>query len=125
MMRSTFLVVAIAASAAMASVSAARAQSTRAAGPTPVLDRSEQCTDAVVRSAMPIWPKAALRSGAAGWTIVSYDLDGSGRASNAVIVTSTPAQVFDKASLDSVQRSQFTPGLVKAGCKILYTFSLT
>lgn len=125
MMRSIFLVVAIAASAAMASVSPARAQSNPAAGRPPVLDRSEQCTDAVVRSAMPVWPKAALRSGAAGWAIVSYDLDGSGRASNAVIVTSTPAQVFDKAALDSIQRSQFTPGLVKAGCKILYTFSLT
>ena len=77
-----------------------------------------------MRSARPIWPKAALRSGAVGWAIVSYDLDGSGRASNALIVTSTPAQVFDKASLDSIQRSQFTPGFVKAGCKIVYSFSL-
>lgn len=124
-MRNIYLNAAIVACAAMANVSPAQAQSSSAAARPPVLDRSEQCTDAVVRSALPIWPKAALRSGAAGWVVVSYDLDGSGRAGNALIVTSTPAQVFDKASLDSIQRSQFTPGFVKAGCKILYAFSLT
>lgn len=124
MMRNIFLTAAVITCAAIASVTPAHAQTNGAANP-PVLDQSEQCRDAVVRSALPIWPKAALRSGAAGWVIVSYDLDGSGRAGNALIVTSTPAQVFDKASLDSIQRSQFTPGFVKAGCKILYTFSLS
>lgn len=91
----------------------------------PSLTPDEQCTDAIINAAMPIWPQNALRSGAAGWTIVRYDLDGSGRVQNADIAASAPQQVFDKASLDSIKRSRFATGFIKAGCKAVFVYSLT
>lgn len=91
----------------------------------PSLTPDEQCTDAIINAAMPIWPKNALRSGAAGWAIVRYDLDGSGRVQNADIAASAPQQVFDKASLDSIKRSRFATGFIKAGCKAVFVYSLT
>jgi TonB family protein len=91
----------------------------------PSLTPNEQCTDAIINAAMPIWPKDALRSGAVGWAIVRYDLDGGGRGQNVDIAASAPQQVFDKASLDSIKRSKFTTGFIKAGCKAVFVYSLT
>ena len=90
----------------------------------PSLAPGEQCADAIINAAMPIWPKNALRSGAVGWTIVRYDLDGSGQVKNVDIAASAPQQVFDKASLDSIKRSKFTTGFIKAGCKAVFVYSL-
>lgn len=90
----------------------------------PSLAPSEQCTDAIVNSAMPRWPKKALRSGAVGWAVVRYDLDGSGRVQNVDIAASAPQEVFDKVSMDSINRSRFTTGFARAGCKAMFVYSL-
>lgn len=70
----------------------------------PIIDAADKCTEAIVDMAMPLWPKSALRSGTMGWTVVRYDLDGSGRAQNAAVYRAVPAQVFDQSSLFSIKR---------------------
>lgn len=89
----------------------------------PTIDESDKCTEAIVGIAMPIWPKGALRSGITGWTVVRYDLDGSGRAQNATVDSAVPEQVFDQSSLFSIKRSKFKAGASRQGCKALIVFS--
>ena len=87
------------------------------------ISKAEKCEEALVEPAMPIWPKSALRTGTTGWTVVRYDLDGSGRAQNAAIEIAAPAKVFDQSALFSLQRSKFKPGISRTGCKTLIMFS--
>ncbi len=89
----------------------------------PILDPDELCTAATISAAVPILPKEALRSGAGGWTVVRYDLDGTGHAQSVEIVASAPGKIFDKASVDSIKRSRYRAGFAKAGCKAVIVFS--
>ncbi|GAB2864251.1 hypothetical protein GCM10027277_36230 [Pseudoduganella ginsengisoli] len=122
-MRCIFMAVVLACCAAGATAASNTSAESDPSKP-PVLDAGEKCTDAVVQTALPIWPKDALRSGTVGWVVVRYDLDGSGRAQNAEISASAPQQVFDKASVDSVKRSKFATGFAKTGCKTVLVYSL-
>jgi TonB family protein len=89
----------------------------------PTINEVEKCEEAVAEPAMPLWPKTALRAGTVGWVVVRYDLDGSGRAQNATVDISTPAQVFDQSALFSIKRSKFKAQISRTGCKILIVFS--
>lgn len=91
--------------------------------PLPTIDEADKCTEAIVELAMPLWPKRALRSGTTGWTVVRYDLDGSGQAQNATVYRAAPEQVFDQSSLFSIKRSKFKAGTFRQGCKALIIFS--
>lgn len=89
----------------------------------PLIDEAAKCTEAIVELAVPLWPKSALRSGTTGWTVIRYDLDGSGRSQHAAVVRAAPEQVFDQSSLFSIQRSKFKAGTSRQGCKALIVFS--
>lgn len=89
----------------------------------PTLDKSEQCAREIEHSAMPVWPKEALRSGAFGWVVVRFDLDGNGHSQNIGVEASAPAKVFDAASISAVKRTLFKPEIVRAGCKVVYVYS--
>lgn len=86
-------------------------------------DEADKCTEAIIEMAMPLWPKSALRSGTTGWTVVRYDLNGSGRAQNATVYSAVPEQVFDQSSLFSIKLSKFKAGASRQGCKALIVFS--
>ncbi len=88
----------------------------------PTLPKSEQCVHEIEHSAMPVWPKDALRSGAVGWVVVRFDLDGNGRGQNIGVEASAPAKVFDAASISAVKRTTFKPEVVREGCKAVYVY---
>ncbi len=89
----------------------------------PTLEKSEQCVHEMERSAMPVWSKEALRSGAVGWVVVRFDLDGNGHSQNVGIEASAPPKVFDAAAISAVKRSLFKTDVVRDGCKVVYVFA--
>lgn len=90
----------------------------------PLLVPSGPCKDAQVSMAMPVWPKDALRARTVGWTVIGYDLDGSGRAQNATVELAAPRGTFDQSALVALKRSKFVPGIAATGCKSLAVFSM-
>ena len=100
------------------------AETTDARLGTPTLDKAELCDAQSLKRGKPKYPGAALRARAEGWVVLSFDLDGSGKASNVEIVNSKPEKVFDLAARDSVKHETFVEGFKKTGCKTVITFSL-
>lgn len=90
----------------------------------PTIDASDKCDDLVIESALPDWPKEALRKGTSGWTIVRYELGTNGKAQNVTVESAAPTQVFDRSSVSAVERSRFKSGVSRTGCKMLLTWSL-
>ncbi len=90
----------------------------------PSIDKAELCTTETLVAGMPKFPPAALRSRTEGWALVSYDLDGNGRAVNVALVGSSPSGVFEKSAVDVVMRTKFVIGTTRTGCKTLITYAL-
>jgi protein TonB len=90
----------------------------------PTIAANDNCEDLVIRTALPEWPKKALREGTSGWTVVRYDVDATGQARNVNVEMAAPEQVFDKSAVSAVQRSRFKPGLARGECKMLLIWSL-
>jgi TonB family protein len=53
------------------------------------------------------YPEAAFEAGQQGYVVVEFTLDAKGHASNARIVDSDPATIFDNAALLAVKRGRF------------------
>ena len=62
-----------------------------------------------VREVPPIYPRDAQRAGTEGWVKVEFTISPDGSTSNLLVRESEPAQVFDKAALDSVSKWRFEP----------------
>lgn len=90
----------------------------------PILDKADLCDAQSLSHSKPKYPGAALRTKAEGWVVLSFDLDGSGRASNVEIVNSKPEKIFDLSARDAVKHETFVEGFKKTGCKTLISFSL-
>lgn len=68
--------------------------------------------DAVlIKGAEPIYPQEALRSHQAGWAVVSFTIETSGRTANTHVTSSQPRRVFDRAAIEAVARYRFTPAM--------------
>ena len=59
--------------------------------------------------AAPIYPPQAQAQGVEGEVTVQYDVTDQGAVINAVVVESSPGQVFDTAALQAVTSWKFTP----------------
>ena len=53
------------------------------------------------------YPQRAFDAGQQGYVVVEFTLDSKGRASNAKVIESKPARIFDTAALDAVGRGRF------------------
>jgi TonB family protein len=53
------------------------------------------------------YPQRAFDAGQQGYVVVEFTLDAKGRASNAKVIESKPARVFDEAALQAVGRGRF------------------
>jgi TonB family protein len=62
-----------------------------------------------VREVAPVYPRAAQRDGTQGWVQVEFTIAPDGSTQDLRVRNSEPAQVFDKAALDSVSRWRFEP----------------
>lgn len=62
-----------------------------------------------VREVPPAYPREAQRAGIEGWVQIEFTIAPDGSTRDLRILDSEPAQVFDKAALDSVSRWRFEP----------------
>ena len=68
------------------------------------------------------WPKAARRREVNAYVVVTYDLDGSGKARNAQVTDSAPNDIFDQSTLNILARTEFALGAVKQACTYVRTY---
>ena len=68
------------------------------------------------------WPDRARGRELSAYVVISYDLDGSGRASNAKVTDSVPKGLFDRATLSILRRTDFAPGVEVNGCTYVRTY---
>ena len=90
----------------------------------PSIDKAELCDAEMLVRGAPRYPPDALRYRTEGWALVSYDLDGSGKAVNITLVRSNPSGVFERATIDVFVRTKFVVGAARAGCKSLVMYTL-
>lgn len=62
-----------------------------------------------VREVAAVYPRGAARDGTEGWVQVEFTITPDGSTQDLRVRNSEPAQVFDKAALDSVSRWRFEP----------------
>lgn len=62
-----------------------------------------------LREVAPVYPRGAVRDGTEGWVQVEFTIAPDGSTQDLRVRNSEPAQVFDKAALDSVSRWRFEP----------------
>jgi TonB family protein len=62
-----------------------------------------------LREVAPVYPRGAARDGTEGWVQVEFTITPDGNTQDLRVRNSEPAQVFDKAALDSVSRWRFEP----------------
>jgi protein TonB len=77
----------------------------------------------MVSSRPPVYPKRAVAEGIMGYSIVAYDLDGSGQARNARVIAARPAGVFDEAAVQALLASAFQPGVIATECRYVADFA--
>lgn len=68
------------------------------------------------------WPKQARGREVNAYVVISYTLDGSGKARNAVVTDSRPKSLFDKTALGTLERTEFTPGVAATSCVYVRTY---
>ncbi|HEY0938825.1 MAG TPA: TonB family protein [Steroidobacter sp.] len=62
-----------------------------------------------LREVPPVYPREAQRAGTEGWVQVEFTIAPDGSTRDLQVLDSEPAQVFDKAALDSVSKWRFEP----------------
>lgn len=62
-----------------------------------------------VKEVPPVYPRDAQRAGTEGWVQVEFTISPDGSTRDLQVRNSEPAQVFDKAALDSVSKWRFEP----------------
>lgn len=68
------------------------------------------------------WPKRARGREVNAYVVISYDLDGSGKALNAQVTDSVPKGLFDNSTLSILRRTEFAPGAQAKGCTYVRTY---
>lgn len=90
----------------------------------PVVAQERKCDPEVKEQFFPQYPVNAHRAKLQGWVLLSFDLDGSGRAANISIVKNQPNDIFNKSAIEAVEKSTFVEGVKRAGCEAIVMFSL-
>jgi TonB family protein len=91
----------------------------------PEILSSQTCQEHIVQE--PRMTAADLPSGARGreysaYVLVSYKLDGSGRAIEPQVIDSKPKRLFDKTTLSLLARTEFAPGAIQEACTYVRTY---
>ncbi len=93
----------------------------------PVIDVpvQETCREHIVaepKVTLADWPMRARGKETRAYVVITYDLDGSGKSSNAKVTDSMPSGLFDKTALGLLKRTTFKPGEQATGCVNVRTF---
>ena len=62
--------------------------------------------------------------GSSAVVIVSYDLNGSGKAQDPQVIYSQPKRFFDKVALRELADTAFVPGAIRTSCAYVRTYSI-
>lgn len=96
--------------------------------PADVLARPTCQADVVLESQVSIGQDLASAFEDSGKTsasvIVSYDLDGSGKAVDPQVIYAKPRKFFNKIVLRQLADTKFAPGVVRKSCTYVRTFSI-
>lgn len=98
-----------------------------AAGPMIEVPVEETCREHVAeepRITASDWPERARGREINAYVVVSYSLDGSGSAQNAVVTDSKPGKLFSKTTLSILERTRFVPGVVADSCTYVRTYGV-
>jgi TonB family protein len=86
---------------------------------------SQTCQEHVLsepRITIADWPKAARGREVKAYVVITYDLDGSGKAKNAQVTDSVPNGLFDRSTLSILSRTTFAPDAVAQACTYVRTY---
>ena len=95
------------------------------AAPTIEVPVKETCREHIVaepRITAEDWPKRARGRNVNAYVVISYDLDGSGKAQNAQVTDSLPKGLFDRSTLNILNRTEFAPDAVSQACTYVRTY---
>ena len=105
------------------------ASQSRSAGPSPVpvieVPAQETCQEHITgtpRLTINDWPKRARGRDFSAYVVISYELDGSGKAKDLKVTDSKPAGLFDKATLSILERTDFAAGVQAPSCTYVRTY---
>nr|WP_255682272.1 TonB family protein [Luteimonas sp. BDR2-5] len=68
------------------------------------------------------WPKRARGREVNAYVVISYNLDGSGKAKDLVVTDSKPKGLFDKTTLSILERTEFATGIQASSCVYVRTY---
>ena len=57
----------------------------------------------------PVYPRAARDAGTSGWVDLEFIVRPDGSTSNARVINSAPAEIFDRAALEAIGKWRFEP----------------
>jgi len=90
----------------------------------PTIPESKLCANLVTKAAFPNYPEQLRNKQVEGWVVIGYDLDGSGKVSNARVLDSKPKRTFDLVALQALEKTHFKEGAVKSGCESVSMFAI-
>jgi TonB family protein len=90
----------------------------------PLVEASLKCDGYITKRALPTYPASAIQHKQEGWVVLGYVLDGTGRASNIIVVSSSPKRVFEQSAIEAMKQLEFKMGVVNAEYQALFTYVL-
>lgn len=96
-----------------------------AAGPLQVVTTQPVCQQHITSEPQVTaedWPKRARGRDVSAYVVMSYRLDGSGKARDATVIESKPDGLFDKTAISLLNRTRFANDVVEASCVYVRTF---
>jgi hypothetical protein len=91
-------------------------------GPSPLpasFDPSSSCESFVVNRTQPGRPTSSLPD--RFWTLIGFDLDGSGHAVNVRVLDSSEPNAFSANVAKSYEQSSFQAGMTRHGCQAVFS----
>jgi len=98
---------------------AATSQQSDTPAPPASFDPSSSCESFIVERAQPSRPASSLPD--RFWTLIGFDLDGSGHAVNVRVLESSEPDSFSGKVAKSYEQSSFQPGMTRHGCQALFS----
>ncbi|RYZ21564.1 MAG: hypothetical protein EOO16_12460 [Chitinophagaceae bacterium] len=101
--------------------------STAAQAAEPVIEGpvAETCREHIIsepRLTIKDWPERARGRDVNAYVVISYSLDGSGKAKNPVVTAAKPSFLFNKTTLNVLDRTEFAAGAVADSCTYVRTY---
>lgn len=109
------------------SISACASSGLQTVAPEPVgYQQQSPCASFVpTHRVHPKYPRAAAKSRQNGWVALTFDVSSNGRPMNIKVAESSPAGVFDAASITALEQWQYpTSDKPQTGCRQLLSYKV-